>query len=170
LPTDPQPRKREGLLARLDRKRRALLGSIVSGIIGDGKPGEDSLAPPGETARKDLAGPGPKAEAPSSGPGIKAEIVEAGLIGGLANRVKKTADLYLNQKLDEIEQRIDRKLDEIDRRLAEWRDKEIANRLRIIKITLWASVIVGAFSLAYSYVKVYLLPPSEPAGISTPRH
>ena len=41
----------------------------------------------------------------------------------------------------------------IDRRLAEWRDKEIANRIRILKITLWASVIVGAFSLIYSYVK-----------------
>ena len=58
----------------------------------------------------------------------------------------------VNQKLDEIEQRIDRKLDEIDRRLGEWRDKEIANRIKILKITLWASVIVGAFSLIYSYV------------------
>ena len=42
----------------------------------------------------------------------------------------------------------------IDRRLAEWRDKEIANRLRILKITLWASVIVASLSLIYSYVKV----------------
>jgi hypothetical protein len=42
-------------------------------------------------------------------------------------------------------------------RVAEWRDKEIANRIRILKITLWASVIVGAFSLIYSYVKVYLV-------------
>ena len=71
----------------------------------------------------------------------------AGLFGGIASRVKKTADSYVNQKLDEIEARIDRKLDEIDRRLGEWRDKEIANRIRIMKITLWASVIVGAFSL-----------------------
>jgi hypothetical protein len=46
-------------------------------------------------------------------------------------------------------------LDEIDRRLAEWRDKEIANRIRILKITLWASVIVGVLSLIYSYVKIY---------------
>ena len=53
---------------------------------------------------------------------------------------------------------IDRKLDEIDRRLAEWRDKEIANRIRILKITLWASVIVGVFSLIYSYVTVVLFP------------
>ena len=88
---------------------------------------------------------------------MKQEIEEAGLIGGITNRLKKTADSYVNQKLDEIEARIDRKLDEIDRRLAEWRDKEIANRIRILKITLWASVIVGVFSLMYSYVKVYFV-------------
>ncbi len=51
----------------------------------------------------------------------------------------------------------DRKLDEIDRRLGEWRDKEIANRIRILKITLWATVIVGLASLLYSWVKVYML-------------
>ncbi len=46
-------------------------------------------------------------------------------------------------------------MDEIDRRLAEWRDKEIANRIRIMKITLWVSVIVGVVSLIYSYVQLY---------------
>ena len=89
---------------------------------------------------------------------IKEDIEESGLLGGITNRLKKSADSYVNQKLDEIEARIDRKLDEIDRRLAEWRDKEIANRIRILKITLWASVIVGAFSLIYTYVKVYFWP------------
>ena len=86
------------------------------------------------------------------------QIEESGLFGGIAARVKKTADSYINQKLDEIEARIDRKLDEIDRRLAEWRDKEIANRIRILKITLWASVIVAVVSLIYSYIKVYIVP------------
>jgi AAA+ ATPase superfamily predicted ATPase len=81
----------------------------------------------------------------------------------LDRRLKRSADEYLNQKLDEIESRIDRKLDEIDRRLAEWRDKEIANRIRILKITLWASVIVGAFSLIYSYVKEELNPTLPPS-------
>ena len=95
---------------------------------------------------------------------IKDEIEESGLFGGIAQRVKKSADSYVNQKLDEIEARIDRKLDEIDRRLAEWRDKEIANRIRILKITLWASVIVGAFSLIYSYVKVYFVDPTPRQG------
>jgi hypothetical protein len=79
------------------------------------------------------------------------------LIGGIAGRIKKSADSYVNQKLDEIEARIDRKLDEIDRRLAEWRDKEIANRIRILKITLWASVIVSLVSLIYFYIKLYII-------------
>src|SRR6185436_11147914 len=100
------------------------------------------------------------AEAPKVAPPrpatIKEEIEESGLFGGIAGRIKKSADSYVNQKLDEIEARIDRKLDEIDRRLGEWRDKEIANRIRMI--TLWASVIVGAFSLIYTYVKVYFWP------------
>jgi len=78
------------------------------------------------------------------------------LFGGIAGRLKKSADSYVNQKLDEIEARIDRKLDEIDRRQGDWRDKEIANRIRILKITLWASVIVGVVSLIYSYI-VYLI-------------
>ena len=89
---------------------------------------------------------------------IKEEIEESGLFGGIASRVKKTADQYINQKLDEIESRIDRKLDEIDRRLAEWRDKEIANRIRILKITLWASIIVGIVSALYAYLQVYIIP------------
>ena len=37
-----------------------------------------------------------------------------------------------------------------------WRDREIANRIRILKITLWASVIVAIVSLIYSYVTTYL--------------
>ena len=50
-------------------------------------------------------------------------------------------------------------MDEINRRLAEWRDKEIANRIRILKITLWASVIVAVVSLIYSYImEVFVRP------------
>jgi len=99
--------------------------------------------------------PGGGAAAPSRPASIKEEIEESGLIGGITGRLKKSADTYLNQKLDEIEARIDRKLDEIDRRLGEWRDKEIANRIKILKVTLWASVIVAGLSLIYSYVQVY---------------
>lgn len=156
---DPVPvlirrlKRQEGLFAKLNRKRRAMLGSIVSNMIGDTSvAGDYQYLPPqqGPTASSTTT----TAPPPPAGT-IKDEIEESGLFGGIAGRIKKSADSYVNQKLDEIESRIDRKLDEIDRRLAEWRDKEIANRLRILKITLWASVIVGILSLIYSYVKVY---------------
>ncbi|MEO6436743.1 MAG: hypothetical protein ABIP55_13420, partial [Tepidisphaeraceae bacterium] len=146
-------KKQEGLFSKLNRKRRAMIGSIVGKIVGDDPGAADyQFLPPQQGA-----GPssGPVVSPPSQAGTLKEDIEESGLFGGIAGRIKKSADSYVNQKLDEIESRIDRKLDEIDRRLAEWRDKEIANRIRILKITLWASVIVGAFSLIYSYVKVY---------------
>jgi hypothetical protein len=146
-------KRQEGLFGRLNRKRRAMIGSIVSNMLGGDEPPTDyQFLPPQQSNA-------PQAQAPPPSPpgSIKDEIEESGLFGGLASRVKRTADVYLNQKLDEVESRIDRKLDEIDRRLAEWRDKEVANRLRILKITLWASVIVAALSLVYSYVKVYFV-------------
>jgi hypothetical protein len=151
-------KKREGIFARMNRKRRAVLGSIVSNMIGESdKSAEYQFLPPVEGAPSGNSGPTTTtgaATAAGRDRSIKEEIEESGLFGGIASRVKKSADQYINQKLDEIESRIDRKLDEIDRRLAEWRDKEIANRIRILKITLWASVIVASLSLVYSYVKV----------------
>jgi hypothetical protein len=138
-------KKQEGFFKRINRKRRAWLGNMVANMLGEEPKGDYEFLPPssgGSTVTPDSAT-------------IRDDIEEAGLIGGIASRVKKSADSYLNQKLDEIEARIDRKLDEIDRRLAEWRDKEIANRIRILKITLWVSVIVGVFSLIYSYIQVY---------------
>lgn len=151
-------KKQEGFFSRLNRRRRSFLGRMVSNMLGEGEStgsaADYQYLPP--TA--DAAGPAAGGKAPS----IKEEIEEAGLFGGITSRIKRSADEYLNQKLDEIEARIDRKLDEIDRRLAEWRDKEIANRIRILKITLWASVIVGAFSLVYSYVKEAISPSDNP--------
>jgi hypothetical protein len=158
MPGDPVPvlirrlKRQEGLFAKLNRKRRAMLGAIVSNMIGDTSPAGDYQYLPsqqGPTASSTTTAPPPPVGT------IKDEIEESGLFGGIAGRIKKSADSYVNQKLDEIESRIDRKLDEIDRRLAEWRDKEIANRIRILKITLWASVIVAILSLIYSYVKIY---------------
>jgi hypothetical protein len=151
---DPAPRivrrlrRQEGFFSRLNRKRRAILGGMVASIVGE----KDSTAD-----YKFLPDPNAGDGNPGSAGSVKPEsirdaIEESGLFGGISNRIKKGADQYLNQKLDEIEARIDRKLDEIDRRLAEWRDKEIANRIKILKITLWASVIVGIFSLIYAYV------------------
>ncbi len=156
---DPVPvlikklKHKEGLFTRFSRARRAVLGSLVATIIGeDESNGEYHYLPP----QNPQPGTGDAAPPPRPANTLKEEIEESGLVGGLTNRIKKTADNYLNQKLDEIESRIDRKLDEIDRRLAEWRDKEIANRIRILKITLWASVIVGIVSLIYAYLKEYV--------------
>lgn len=146
---DPVPvlvrklKKQEGMFARLSRKRRAFLGGLIARMIGEEGPSDYQFLPPDGTV------PPPSTAGSAT---IKEDIEESGLLGGISNRIKKTADAYLNQKLDEIEARIDRKLDEIDRRLAEWRDKEIANRIRILKITLWASVIVGIVSLIYAYI------------------
>src|SRR4051812_45170427 len=163
---DPVPvlvrrlKKSEGLFAKINRKRRAMLGGIVAKIMGeDGAGGEYQFVPPagGGTPGGSAAMPSPAPSAPGRPASIKQDIEESGLLGGITNRLKKSADSYVNQKLDEIEARIDRKLDEIDRRLAEWRDKEIANRIKILKITLWASVIVAAVSLIYAYVKVYFV-------------
>jgi hypothetical protein len=172
-------KRQEGLFSKLNRKRRALLGSIVSNMLGESEPAADYkfLPPPsgGGGATSGAAGASAAYSSAAPGASIKDEIEESGLFGGIAGRIKKSADSYVNQKLDEIEARIDRKLDEIDRRLAEWRDKEIANRIRILKITLWASVIVGAFSLIYSYVKVYFVDKTPrqdntPAQVEPGRH
>ena len=162
-------KKQEGFFSRVNRKRRAMLGSIVSNMIGESDPSSPAndyqFIPPADAgAASTSTAPPPKPGSPS----IKEEIEDAGLFGGIAGRIKRSADEYLNQKLDEIESRIDRKLDEIDRRLAEWRDKEIANRIRILKITLWASVIVGAFSLIYSYVNEVVHPSPVPTQMVHP--
>ncbi len=150
-------KKQEGLFAKLARKKRRWLGSIVSNMLGGGESGEEEykFVPPADGTGE----PAPPGTMDVSRTGtLKDEIEEAGLLGGLAGRIKRTADSYLKEKLDEIERRIDKKLDDIDGRLAEWRDKEVANRLRIIKITLWASLIVAGISLIYSFVKVYIMP------------
>ena len=147
-------KKKEGFFARLNRKRRRMLGSLVSKVMGEDPASSDYQFLPPQEGGPTNAGTTKPADGPRPST-MREEIEESGLFGGIAGRIKRSADSYVNQKLDEIESRIDRKLDEIDRRLGEWRDKEIANRIRILKVTLWASVIVGVVSLIYSYVKVY---------------
>ncbi|MGF1634760.1 MAG: hypothetical protein ACFCVE_12985 [Phycisphaerae bacterium] len=181
--------KREGLISRLGRKRRAWMGGLLERALGNGDQPEPYAYLPEEhpagDPRPDQGRPtasdrtaaeraasnraanrtaadrtgadrtGDRSRREPSPSRLKHDVEESGVFGGLTNRIKKTADAYLNQKLDEVEARIDRKLDEIDRRLAEWRDKEIANRIRILKITLWVSLVLGAFSLIYSWVKTY---------------
>lgn len=147
--------KSEGLGARLSRRRRVLVANLAARIVG-----EEEVIGGSEEQYKFLPSEG-QPDAPPALPSSSAtpppdtlrdRIEERGLFGGLADRVRRSADSYVNQKLDEIEARIDRKLDEIDKRLGEWRDKEVANRIRILKITLWASVIVSIVSLIYAYL------------------
>ena len=150
----------EPLRDKLARKRRNLIGHVVDAIAGGEEPDDEHrFLPPAGAATRDAphaphAAPDPPPDPPRRRK-LRHRIEDRGLLGGLADQVRQTADGYVNQKLDEIEGRIDRKLDEIDRRLAEWRDKEVANRIRILKITLWASLIVALLSLAYSYLRAH---------------
>ena len=124
----------------LTRKRRRLVGSLIGKIVAP--PAQDTHAESGDYQFL------PEDDRP-----LKQQIEEEGLVGGLTRRIKGVADDYVREKLDEIERRIDSKLDEIDRRMGEWRDREIRNRLKIVKITLLASIVVALLSLGYDYVK-----------------
>ena len=132
-------RKAGGLGARVRRAQRRVVGSIVSKLV-------LPSAPSKQNAYQFL----PDQEAT---PSLKEEIEQTGLVGGVARKLRGVADDYVKEKLDDIERRIDRKLDEIDGRLGEWRDREMTHRLRIIKITLLASILVAILSLLYDYLR-----------------
>jgi hypothetical protein len=131
--------EREGLLDKLNRKRRGFLGKLAEKVLG--------VAPPSTPSTSSTS---------STPPPLRREVEEQGLVAGIRQQIRREADAYISEKLDEIEARIDRKLDEIDSRLADWRDKEIANRIRIIKITLWATLVISLLSLLYIYLKGFL--------------
>jgi hypothetical protein len=134
-------RANESFWSRMKRRRRRVVGSVISRIV-DGS--ERTVAEEYRFLPEE-----------KGGPNLKEDIVDEGVVGGIARRLRGVADDYVREKLDEIEIRIDKKLDEIDRRLGEWRDREIANRLKIIKITLVASVLVALLSLGYDYLKYH---------------
>jgi hypothetical protein len=133
-------RDQEPLWDRLRRRRRKVMGSLISRLVASPHPDEEDedyrFLPEDRTA-----------------PSLKEQIADEGVVGGIARRLRGVADDYVQQKLDEIELRIDAKLDEIDRRLGEWRDREIANRLKIIKMTLIASILVALLSYGYSCLR-----------------
>lgn len=134
-------RRCEPFWDRVRRKRRKVLGSVIGHLV-DAEREEES------DEYRFLP------EDPSA-VSLKQRISDQGVMGGIARTLRGVADDYVAEKLDEIEARIDRKLDEIDLRLAEWRDREIANRLRIVKITLIFSILVALLSLGYHYLKSY---------------
>ncbi len=137
-PVDGEPRSRlekrvkrtEGWGAKLRRKRRSLVGSLIARAVHDQPHGEYQFLP-------------------EDTPTLREQIEVEGVVGGIARRLRGVADDYVREKLDEIEQRIDRKLDEIDLRLGEWRDREVTNRLRILKLTVLFSILVALISLGY---------------------
>ena len=155
-------RKSVNLWERMRRRRRKLVGRLLGQAVrGSRRPKDEQyhfLPETGDTAMLGQSGPKP------------------GLVGGLARKIKGeikgAADEYIDAKLDQVERRIDAKLDEIDARLAEWRDREVRNRLRIIKITLLATVVVALVSLGYSYLRSTALgggpTPPAPGQIESP--
>ncbi len=130
-------RAHEPFTDRVRRTRRRIMGSVISKVVTNytAKSEEEYRFLPEK--REDS---------------LKEQITDEGVVGGIARKIRGAADEYLHEKMDEIESRIDHKLDEIDQRLAEWRDREVANRLKMIKITLVASVLVALLSLGYKYL------------------
>jgi hypothetical protein len=131
-------RQPKGFWEAVRRRRRKIMGSIL------GRAFEPAISPefaPEGTTR------------PAREPTLKKRIESHGVVSGLATTLRGVADDYVARKLDDIERRVDAKLDEIDRRLAEWRDREVSNRLRILKITLVFSILVALISLGYDYIR-----------------
>ncbi len=146
-------RRSAGVLGGLRAKRRELVQWAIDKAISDGdeEPEEYQFLPEDEEA---------------AGIPTRSLGQPQGVVGSIAGRLRNVADDYIAEKLDEIERRIDEKLDEIDARLNEWRDREVANRLRIIKITLVASVVVALLSLGYKYISTRVAtesPATQPA-------
>jgi len=138
-------RRQLGFWQRWHRKRRRLIGSVLSKLVDDKTTNhtDDYQFLPDEGADVDA----------DPARSLKRQIEDHGVVGGIASRLRGAADDYIQLKLDEIERRIDAKMDQIDQRLAEWRDREVANRLKIIRITLAATVLVAILSLGYNYLK-----------------
>lgn len=150
-------RDHDGFWTTVRRKRRAIVGSLLTKLI-DGK------RPHGDTEYQFLPEEdGAAAERRT----LKDAVVERGIVGGIAQKLRGAADDYIKIKLDEIEARIDDKLDQIDRRLGEWRDREVANRLRILRLTLMFTVLVAVLSLGYNYVKSRMAETPQAATMST---
>ncbi|MFQ5501369.1 MAG: hypothetical protein ACE5EQ_03595 [Phycisphaerae bacterium] len=138
-------RSADGFWKRWHRKRRTLVGAWLSKMIdGPDKEGDGAYQFLPEESNEEENG---------QKISLQKEIENHGVVGGIASRLRGAADDYVKVKLDEIEQRIDGKLNEIDQRLAEWRDREVANRLKIIRITLAFTVLVAIMSLGYNYLK-----------------
>ncbi len=153
--------KQESMWKRWNRKRRSIVGGWIAKML------DVEEEPPGEYRFL------PDGAAEENGPGrsLRRQIEDHGVVGGIASRLRGAADDYIKIKLDEIETRIDDKLNQIDQRLAEWRDREVANRLKILRITLAFTVLVAILSLGYNLMKSRVVekkPPPATRQVSEP--
>ncbi|MCP4246997.1 MAG: hypothetical protein GY778_08095 [bacterium] len=137
-------KRADGFWGRVRRARRGLMAGLIAKAVRTQVPEEYRFLPEEEEAS------------------LRSEIQNQGVVGGIASKLKGVADDYVREKLDEIERRIDRKLDEIDQRMGEWRDREVGNRLKILKVTLLVSILVALMSLGYDVVTTRLLPERSP--------
>ena len=136
-------RRAEGFWPSVRRRRRKLMGSLLSRMLEtEAPPSRPSTDPPEE----------PRPATPQRAK-LKRGIQNRGVVSGIATSLRGAADGYIAEKLDEIEERIDQKLEQIDQRMAQWRDREVSNRLRILKITLIFSILVALVSLGYDYLR-----------------
>ena len=145
-------KKAEGFWSKFRRVRRRVVADWVARALHE-EGGSDYHFLPDEQGE-------------SSAESVRRQIESEGVVPGLARKLKGVADDYVAEKLDEIERRIDRKLDEIDQRLAEWRDREVANRLRILKITLLVSVFVALICIGYDLVSTHLARSTAPPDVA----
>ena len=112
----------------LKRASGRVVGFIARQVAGDGK--DDTLEVPEEEEK----------------------AVSRSLKKGFKAALRFSMDDYIAEKLDEIEARIDRKLDELDRKMDAWRTREVRHRLRIIKYTIVATVVVAVISILYKLI------------------
>ena len=153
-------RNNESFWMTVRRKRRAVVGSLLTKLF-------DKTPKDSEQEYHFL--PEDDGMATHDRRTLKDQVVEHGLVGGIAQKLRGAADDYIRIKLDEIEARIDDKLNQIDKRLGEWRDREVANRLKILRITLMFTVLVAMLSLGYNYIKSKVAA-EHPTPAATTRH
>ena len=176
-------RKAGGWTATMRRFRRRVVANLISKALQGNEDQEYQFlpdtgptgSPATTTATAEPAETEPAAEHATVRPAVSHEslrrrIQRDGIVPALAGGLRDVADDYVAQKLDEIERRIDRKLDEIDARLAEWRDREVQNRLKILKITLVVSIFVAVICFVYDVVapRLYPINQSPPPAITQP--
>ena len=74
-------RRKEGLFQKFNRKRRAVIGSLVSSMVGHADSSADYKFLPDQSSNPSVA--------PARTSSLKEDIEEAGLIGGITARLKK---------------------------------------------------------------------------------